>query len=106
MTDKIEFVLPAGDQIDLETSLFRLMFERADEDMQYAIDNPWGEFLIQQGDELHSVQWTYVGLENTEYEEFVNENGHIDYCPIGEWYWEYDEPDFEVSCSWLERKLK
>lgn len=101
---EVDLVFPAGDQIDLEHLLAVEMIRRASEDIQYAIDNQWGEFRIRQGDEIHGVQWTYVGLEPEDYEEVMTEDGRLDYKPIGPWHWEYGGPDFEVSCSWLESK--
>ncbi|QQG32226.1 hypothetical protein CkP1_0075 [Citrobacter phage CkP1] len=106
MTDKpIEMTFSAGDQIDLEHLITVEMIRRATEDIQYAIDNPLGEFYVRLGDEIHGVQWTYVGLEPEDYEEVVGDDGRIYYDPIGKYHWEYGGPDFEISGSWLEGKV-
>lgn len=94
----VEFTFPAGDQVDLECCLKDEMIKRAS-NIQYAVDNPYGEFLVRQGEELHRVQWQYVGLEPEDYEEQVMPQGEIEYVPVGNWFWEYGSPDFEVSCS-------
>lgn len=100
---EFDFIFPAGDQIDLETWLADVMIERATADIKYAVANQWGESRIKLGDEVHHVQWQYVGLEAEDYEEKYNEETQqLDYVPVGDWFWEYDGPDFEVSCSWLE----
>lgn len=95
----IEFVFPEGDQIDFESNLREAMIERAISDPQYAFTHQWGEFFVKQGNIIHGVQWSYIGLENTEYDDAGN--------PIGEWHWEDEEfgPDFEVDCSWHEEEL-
>jgi hypothetical protein len=96
---KIEFIFPAGDQIDFECDLRDAMIKRATDNPEYAFENRWGEFFCQQGNIIHGVQWSYIGLENTKYDDAGN--------PIGEWYWEDEEfgPDFEVGCSWHEEEL-
>ena len=74
---KIEFVLPEGDQIDLECTFRELMLARAAADSNFARTNPWGEYQVLQGKILHGIQWSFIGEE------------------------EYDEEiDFEVDCSW------
>lgn len=93
---KIEFTFPGPyDQVELEGLLYEAMCERA-KDIQYAVDNPWGEFLVAMGDTVMAVQWQYAGLEP---EDFV-EDDKGEWQPVGDWYWEYDGPDFEVSCAW------
>lgn len=97
---KIEFTFPGPyDQVELEGPLCEAMCDRAKADIQYAIDNPWGEFIVQMGDALIGVQWQYVGLEAEDYEEH-EVDGQLEWLPIGDYYWEYDGPDFEVSCAW------
>lgn len=95
----IEFVFPEGDQVDFEIALRDAMIKRAVDDPQYAFTHQWGEFFVKQGNIIHGVQWSYIGLENTEYDDAGN--------PIGEWYWEDEKfgPDFEVDCSWHEEEL-
>lgn len=81
MTKEIEFILPSGDQVDLEIEVRNIMIQRAIDNPDYVNKNPWGEFLVLQGDILHGIQWSYVG--DAEYDE----DG---------------EPDFEIDCSWHE----
>lgn len=87
------------DQGELEALLYQEMCSRAKNDIQYAIDNPWGEFRVMMGNRIIGVQWRFVGLEPEDYEE----NEHGDWIPAGEYHWEYGGPDFEVSCSWVEQ---
>lgn len=100
--EKIEFEFDVSDSMDVESELFAVMVERASKDIQYAINNPWGEFRIKANGKVWGVQWQYVGLENTEYEDYEDEYGEVKFTPVGEWYWEYETPDFEVSCMWKE----
>ena len=94
----IEFVFPEGDQVDLERNLREAMIERAISDPQYAFMHQWGEFFVKQGNTIHGVQWSYIGLE-IDYDDAGN--------PLGSWRWEDDGlgPDFEVDCSWHEEEL-
>lgn len=92
MTRKIEYIFPAGDQIDLEHTLAIKMVERAEADPEYANTHPWGEFYVLQGDILHGVQWSYVGEEV--YDEDLNVVG-IEFP---------DGVDWEVDCSWHEEE--
>lgn len=102
--EEFDFVFNFDDpdyQVDMEHELFIQMIKRAKEDINYAVNNPWGEFKILCNGESNSVQWTYVSLENTDYQE-VEHTGKKSYIPVGEWYWDNNDntPDFEVSCSW------
>lgn len=98
---KIEFVFPGPyDQVELEGLLYKAMYERARLDIQYAIDNQWGEFIVKMGDTLMAVQWQYVGLEPEDFIEVEGPEGEQKWEPVGPWHWEYDGPDFEVSCAW------
>lgn len=85
---KIEFVLPEGDQVDLECEFRDLMLERARDNPEFARTNPWGEYLVLQGKILHGIQWSYIGEE--EYDEDGNSLG-INF---------EEDIDFEVDCSW------
>lgn len=85
---KIEFVLPEGDQVDLEVEFGRLMMERAEENPAFAKENPWGEYWVLQGKILHAIQWSFIG------EEEYDDEG--EYTGIN-----FDEGlDFQVDCSW------
>lgn len=102
--ENIEFVFPGPyDQSELEALLYKAMTERARLDIQYAINNPHGEFVVQMGDRNVGVQWQFVGLEAEDWEEVEKVGGECEWVPVGQWYWEYGGPDFEVSCAWVIR---
>lgn len=90
MTKEIEFTLPPGDQVDLEIEIFKLMVQRAIDNPEYADANPWGEFLVLQGNILHCVQWSYVG------DEVHDEEGKFICFNF------YGNPDFQIDSSWWE----
>ncbi|ARW58049.1 hypothetical protein [Serratia phage X20] len=91
---KIDLVIVAGDQVDLESAFTDHMIQRAKANPSFAFNNQWGESKILQGKELHTIQWSYVGIEE-EYD--VNDN-------VVGYRWEYGEPDFQVDCSWCDDK--
>lgn len=90
----IKLVLPAGDQVDLEMAFTNHMIADAIANPWFAFNNQWGESHILQGKELHTIQWSYVGVEE-EYDVNDNVIGHR---------WEYGEPDFQIDCSWCENE--
>lgn len=87
---------------ELEVELWRFMVQRAKErGIEWAVENQWGENQVIISSGLYTVQWQFVGLEPADYKEVPNkETGEMDYEPVGPWSWEYEDPDFEVSCSW------
>ncbi|UIW11370.1 MAG: hypothetical protein [Enterobacter phage ENC9] len=92
-----------GSENDLEPRLYQYMTNLAlEKGIEWAVENACGENDVAIGFAVYRVQWQFVGLECDDYEEVPNpETGCTEYKPVGEWYWEYGGPDFEVSCSWL-----
>lgn len=90
-TKEVVLTLPPGNQIDLESEFTDFMLNKAKEDPNFPLENPWGEYYVVQGKILHGIQWSYVGVEQFGGGPWVYDE---DYSP--------DNIDFEVDCSWHE----
>ncbi len=89
-----------GTEDDLEYKLYEYMVWLAKaEGIDFAVAHPYGENTVVIGGTAYEVQWQYVGLESEEYEE----DKHGDWHPVGPWYWDDGEPDFEVSSYWSDQ---
>lgn len=89
-----------GNEDDLEFKLYEYIVALAKEEgIKFAVANPWGENTVVLGDIAYEVQWQYVGLESEEYD--VTDDGK--WHAIGPWFWDYGEPDFEVSSYWCDK---
>ncbi|QIN95507.1 hypothetical protein [Yersinia phage vB_YenM_P8] len=89
-----------GKEDDLEYKLYEYMVALAKEEgIDFAVANPYGENTVVIGGTAYEVQWQYVGLESEVYEE----DKHGDWHPMGPWYWDDGEPDFEVSSYWSDQ---
>lgn len=86
----IELRIPSGDQCELEDAVINELHIRYSIDPSYPSKHPWGEWKVVQGDNLHIVQWSYVGEDN-----YTDEGAFIGL--------EFpDGIDCEISCSWIE----
>ena len=89
---EIVLTLPPGDQVDLESEFTDFMLAKARKDPNFPLENAWGESSVKQGNKIHTIQWSYIGIgmiiegEPAVYDE--------DYTA--------ETLDFQVDCSWLE----
>ncbi|AAD42480.1 MULTISPECIES: hypothetical protein [Bacteria] len=89
-----------GTEGDLEYKLYEYMIWLAKaEGIDFVVSNPYGENTVVIGGTAYEVEWRYVGLKSEEYD--VTDEGK--WIPIGPWFWEHGEPDFEVSSWWCEK---
>lgn len=91
-TKEVVLVLPPGDQCDLESAFTEFMCNKAKCEPNFPLENPWGEYYVQQGNKLHGIQWSYVGVDQWGDDGvWVYDDGYT-----------HDTIDFQVDCSWCE----
>lgn len=90
----VEVVFGPGDQSDLEDQFSDYMRSKADVREAYAFENQWGTSYVLQGDILHGIEWSYVGIEPS-YNDDGEEDGY-----------EFEDGlvDFQIDCSWHEQE--